>query len=131
MTLNDRSEKNLSGVHPTLVAVVRRAAELMTGDLGFVVTEGLRTRARQAQLVAAGASQTMNSKHLTGHAVDLAATLNGAVRWDWPLYGKLNAAMQAAAQEQSVVLTWGGGWSRLRDGPHWEINPKDYPIRST
>ena len=127
-TLNDRSERNLRGVHPALVAVVRRAVQLLPEDLGFIVTEGLRTRARQAELVKAGASQTLNSRHLTGHAVDLAATLKGQVRWDWPLYQKLATAMKAAAAEQGTVITWGGDWRTLRDGPHFEIDPRRYPM---
>ena len=128
MKLNDRSEKNLVGVHPALVVVVRRAAELLTGDLGFIVTEGLRTRARQAQLLASGASRTMNSKHITGHAVDLAATVNGGVRWDWPLYSKLAGAMKQAAAEQGTTITWGGDWRSFKDGPHFEIDPRRYPM---
>jgi len=127
VTLNDRSEKNLTGVHPVLVAVVRRAAELLPDGLGFIVTEGLRTRERQAQLVKGGASQTMNSKHLTGHAVDLAATIGGEVRWDWPLYTKLAVAMKRAASEQGTAITWGGDWKTLKDGPHFEIDPRTYP----
>lgn len=134
MTLNDRSERNLVGVHPKLVAVVRRAAEIAgsRGDgLGFVVTEGLRTSARQAELVKAGASRTLNSRHLTGHAVDLAATVTGQVRWDWPLYVHLAGVMKRAAQELGVQITWGGNWERLRDGPHFEIDPAAYPMEAT
>jgi len=127
MSLHERSEKSLQGVHPALVAVVRRAAELLDNGLGFIVTEGLRTRERQAQLVKGGASQTMNSRHLTGHAVDLAATLNGEVRWDWPLYAKLATAMKQAAAEQGTAIVWGGDWKTLKDGPHFEVDPRRYP----
>ncbi len=66
-----RSEKNLEGVKPQLVAVVRRALELTEVDFG--ITEGLRSKYRQKQLVAEGKSQTMNSRHLTGDAVDVVA----------------------------------------------------------
>lgn len=129
MQLDIRSEKNLAGVHPKLVAVVRRAAQLLTerhDTLGFIVTEGLRTRERQAQLLKAGASRTMNSKHLPapngmGHAVDLAATVAGSVRWDWPLYHQLAAVMKQAAKEKGVPLTWGGDWKSFKDGPHYEV----------
>jgi len=127
MSLNERSEKSLQGVHPVLVAVVRRATELLGNGLGLIVTEGLRTRERQAQLVKGGASQTMNSRHLTGHAVDLAATLNGEVRWDWPLYAKLAGAMKQAAAEQGAAIVWGGDWKTLKDGPHFEVDPRRYP----
>lgn len=130
MTLDARSEKNLAGVHPQLVAVVRRAAQLLeaTGSLRFVVTEGLRTEARQKVLVAEGASRTMNSRHLTGHAVDLAAKVGGTVRWDWPLYSQLAGAMKNAALELSVHITWGGDWKSFKDGPHFELDPKEYPL---
>lgn len=129
--MNARSLKNLTDVHPALVGVVTRAEELIAlappiGVLGFIVTEGVRTLVRQTQLVAAGASQTMRSRHLTGHAVDLAATMNGTVRWDWPLYDKLAIAMKAAAAEQKVAIEWGGDW-KMRDGPHFQLTWKDYP----
>ncbi len=68
---SQRSEKNLAGVKPQLVAVVRRALAL--SDVDFGITEGLRTKERQKQLVAEGKSQTMNSRHLTGDAVDVVA----------------------------------------------------------
>ena len=122
--LSKRSNDALHGVHPALCAVVRRAIEITEVD--FVVTEGLRTKARQAELFKAGASQTMNSRHLTGHAVDLAAWV-GQVRWDWPLYTKLATAMKVAAKEQNVSIVWGGKWTSLRDGPHFELDRKVYP----
>lgn len=129
MSLDYRSETKLAGVHHALVSVVRRAREIMADrddGLGFIVTEGLRTPERQAQLVRVGASHTMRSKHITGHAVDLAATVDGGVRWDWPLYAQLAEAMRAAAREQGVQITWGGDWPTLRDGPHFEIDPQIY-----
>jgi peptidoglycan L-alanyl-D-glutamate endopeptidase CwlK len=124
-TLSERSKKRLQGVHPDLVRVVERAIELTPVD--FVVTEGLRTKARQKQLFEAGASQTMNSRHITGHAVDLAALVGGQVRWDWPLYGKLAEAMKAAAEELKIPLEWGGDWKTLRDGPHFQLSRAKYP----
>lgn len=127
VVLNQRSEKNLKGVHPDLVRVVRKAALIMPDTLGFVVTEGLRTQQRQAELVKAGASKTMNSRHLTGHAVDLAATVGGEVRWDWPLYRTLADAMKAAAEEEKVDVVWGGDWLTFRDGPHFELRRGTYP----
>lgn len=126
-TLSTRSEKNLKGIHPDLVKVVRRAHELMGTDLDFIVIEGLRTQQRQAELVASGASRTMNSRHLTGHAIDLAASVKGSIRWDWPLYHRIASAMKAAAQELGVAITWGGDWKTFKDGPHFELDWKKYP----
>ena len=123
MTLNVRSEKNLAGVHPDLVKVVRLAAERAV----FVVTEGLRTPERQAQLVAAGASKTTKSRHLTGHAVDLAALVGDEIRWDWPLYKKLADVMKQAAQELNVPIEWGGDWRTFKDGPHFQLPWQQYP----
>lgn len=120
-----RSESRLVGVHPDLVRVVRRALELSPVD--FAVVEGLRTKRRQAELVAAGASQTMNSRHLTGHAVDLAPVVGGRIRWDWPPFHQLAVAMKAAAQELGVAIVWGGDWRTFKDGPHFELNRKAYP----
>lgn len=119
MKLNERSEARLQGVNADLVRVVRRAAEIT--DLDFVVTEGLRTKERQVQLVAAGASRTMNSKHLVGRAVDLAAMVDGEVRWDWPLYHRLADVMKRAAAELGVRIAWGGDWTTFKDGPHFEL----------
>lgn len=129
MNLSPRSEANLRGVNPVMVKVVRRAAELIDGTdgLGFIVTDGLRTQARQIELVRAGASRTMNSRHLTGHAVDLAATVKGEVRWDFPLYDRLAEVMKRAAADCDVAITWGGDWTKFRDGPHFEIDPGRYP----
>lgn len=121
--IDARSERNLIGVHPDLVKVIRRAAKAG----GFVVTEGLRTKARQAQLVKAGASRTMNSRHITGHAIDVAALVNGEVRWDWPLYAAIAKAVKAAAKDLGVPIIWGGDWPKFRDGPHFELDRKAYP----
>lgn len=123
--LSQRSLASLKGVHPDLVRVVHRAIQITGVD--FMVTEGLRTAERQKELVKAGASQTQNSRHLTGHAVDVAAWVNGTVRWDWPLYPKIAAAFRQAAKEEGVALIWGGDWPRLRDGPHFELDRKVYP----
>ena len=124
-TLGPRSVLRLQGVHPDLVKVVHRAIELSTVD--FTVLEGLRTLERQKALVAAGASKTMNSRHLTGHAVDLGAWVDGQVRWDWPLYHQIAAAMKAAAKELAIPLEWGGDWRTFKDGPHYQLPWKEYP----
>ena len=123
--LSKRSRERMRGVHPALIGVVERAIELTPVD--FMVTEGLRTLERQAQLVRAGASRTLNSRHLSGHAVDLAALVDGAVRWDWPLYPRIAGAMKAAAAERGVALNWGGDWKSLRDGPHFELDRRLFP----
>lgn len=123
--LSARSQARMVGVHPRLVAVVREAITLTPVD--FMVTEGLRTPDRQAALVRAGASRTKRSRHLTGHAVDVAALVDGQVRWDWPLYPRIAAAFKAAAALQGTAIVWGGDWATLRDGPHFELDRKVFP----
>lgn len=151
--LGIRSKLNLRGVHPHLVAVVNKA--ISNTEVDFTVTEGLRSVARQKELVAAGASKTMNSRHLTGHAVDLAAIVNGKVRWDWELYFFIARAMQIAARDTLTPIVWGGVWDKLLnnlsddlqaehtayvmrrkklgkrafgDAPHFELSSKTYPV---
>lgn len=122
---SQRSIDNLKGVHPDLVAVMHRALEITPID--FVVIEGMRTVERQKQLVASGASKTMNSRHLTGHAVDIVPYVGGTIRWDWPLYDALAPAVKAAAKELGISIVWGGDWATFRDGPHFELDRKVYP----
>ena len=117
--LSERSRQRLQGVHADLVRVVERACAI--SDLDFMVTEGLRTAAQQAKYVAAGRSQTKNSRHLTGHAVDLAVMIGGELTWEWKYYAKLGDIMKQAAKDVGVKIEWGGDWRTLRDGPHFQL----------
>ena len=123
--LGARSLERLKGVHQDLVKVVKRAIQLTEVDFG--VTEGVRAIEKQREYVAKGASKTMNSRHLTGHAVDLVAYIGAEVRWDWPLFHKIAAAMKSAAKELGVAIVWGGDWASFPDGPHFELDRKVYP----
>lgn len=158
MNLSDRSLSNLQGVHTDLVRVVARAAQIIDtidANTGFIVTEGLRSQLRQEQLVKSGASRTMQSRHLTGHAVDLAATVAGEVRWEMNMYYRLALAMRRAASETRTPVVWGGCWVSLLgvadteaamaeavrtysrrvsrpfiDGPHFELAVAAYPAEA-
>ena len=123
-TFSSRSLRNLQGVHPDLVRVVHRALELTPTD--FLITEGLRTVKRQAELVAAGASRTMNSRHLTGKAIDFAPIVGRQVRWDWPLFPPIARAFKEAARERGVPIVAGADWVKFRDGPHIELDRRVY-----
>ena len=125
--LSENSLSRLEGVHPDLVKVVKRAIELTTVDFG--VTEGLRTMAEERKAVASGHSQTMHSRHLDGHAVDLMGYENGHGSWHWPLYVEISKAMHRAADEFGVPIEWGGDWLTLKDGAHFQLPWKEYPSR--
>lgn len=130
ITLSQRSLERLEGAHPDLARVIKRAAAISTVD--FTVLEVLRTAARQRQLVAQGASRTMNSRHLPGkdgksRAVDIAPMIGGKVSWDWPLYHKLAPIIKQAAQDEGVPIEWGGDWRTFKDGPHWQLPHRTHP----
>lgn len=130
MKLTPRDLKRLEGVNEHLVAVVKRAAELYEGK--FFVNEGLRTLAQQKKNVLSGASKTMKSRHLTGHAVDLVPMLDLDndgdldVSWVQKHFTPISVAMKAAAKELNVPIEWGydlWGW----DGPHFQLPWKQFP----
>ena len=137
--LGSKSRTNLQGVHPHLVQVVERAIQVTSVD--FQVFEGLRTRQRQAKLVAQGASQTMDSRHLPGrdglgHAVDLVPLIDfdqdgrAELRWDWSLCYKAALAMRVASIELQVPIRWGGVWDRaLADLADPEDEVAEYVVR--
>jgi len=107
--LSQRSIDKLEGVDPRLVAVVKRAIQLSTVDFG--VSEGLRTLETQKKYVAAGKSQTMKSKHLTGDAVDLVAYIDGEVSWELNVYDNIADAVAKAAKELGLPICWGAAWN--------------------
>lgn len=117
--LSQRSLSRLQGVDKRLVDVVKRAIEITEVDFG--ITEGLRTKERQEQLVAEGKSQTMNSKHLRGMAVDVVAYIDGKVTWDKEHYHTIAKAFKQAAKELNVSIRWGGDFKSFFDGPHFEL----------
>lgn len=122
---SQRSETNLKGVNPDLVKVIRRALELTTVD--FIVIEGLRTQSRQKELVATGKSQTMNSRHLSGNAVDIIPV---KTTWKIEEFKPLLKAVKQAADELGIKLRFGINWkndpslpieTKFIDSPHVEI----------
>lgn len=127
--LDHASLQVLLTVDMRFVAVVLTATRAFHRDnfaFVFRVTSGLRTREEQTRLVAQGASQTMNSAHLDGFAVDM-AILSADRRkafWEYSLFQRFNVAMQAAAVQIGLDdgdLLWGGDWVRLRDVCYWQV----------
>lgn len=128
--MNIRSLQRIDRCHPDLRRVMREAAKNCPVD--FEITETVRTLERQKQLVAAGASRTLASRHIPkndglSRAADIACFVNGKVRWDWPLYAKAAAHIKATAVRLGVSIVWGGDWKSFKDGPHFELDRKVYP----
>ena len=121
--LGTRSLQNLSGVHPDMQAVVKKAIEITEVD--FTVIEGIRHLDRQKQLLKEGKSTTLNSRHITGHAVDM---VPWPVDWeDLDRFETMAEAMKGAAEELDISIVWGGDWKSFYDAPHFELDRKVYP----
>jgi peptidoglycan LD-endopeptidase CwlK len=134
MKLTARDYKRLNGVHDDLVKVVEHGFYLFDDSVSkisgshLIITEGVRTKEKQAEYVAAGKSHTENSRHLTGHAFDFAVVSGTVAHWELPLYERVwLACFRPAGMLNNIGLTWGGYWPNLRDGPHIELNREDYP----
>lgn len=119
------SLKQLTTVHPDLQRLAVAALELSPID--FKIVEGIRTKERQALLVKEGASKTLNSRHLTGHAIDVAAIVNNKVTYDLPCYSIIATAFKQAALNVNVPIVWGGNWKSFVDSMHFELDRKRYP----
>jgi len=121
------SLRRLDTVHKDLQVVVLRAHQIMTDShhvhrLSFQITEGVRTVERQKELVARGASKTMNSRHMAhptdglSRAVDLVAIEDdGDVSWHMQDYFTIAEAMRLAALDCMIPIRWGNGWFVLNE----------------
>lgn len=130
-TLSLRSQQRLAGLHPDLVRVILRAADFCS--IEFMVVEGMRTLAKQKEYFAAGKSKTMKSRHLNGHAVDLApmVDLDGdgdtELSWNPRDFHPIALAMKFASNELKVPIEWGGDWTSFVDMPHFQLPWAKYP----
>lgn len=125
MRLSERSRKNLEGVHPDLARLVRTVT--LPAGYDAIVTEGMRTFERQQELLAQGKSKTQNSRHLTGHAIDIAVIRGGSVTWEFDAYKTVAAAFKDTNRTLGIPITWGGDWG-FRDGTHIQLDWEAYPL---
>lgn len=114
----------LKEVHPDLRLVM--VAALTRSPIDFGITDGLRTKERQLELVKLGQSKTLNSRHLTGHAVDIAVYIRGKVSWDLEYYSAVANIVLSTAKDLKIPVIWGGSWETFKDGPHFELDRKRY-----
>lgn len=130
MKLTARDESRLKRLHPDLLKIVRRAAQITT--VPFTILQADRTVAQQRANVARGVSKTMRSRHLISpdglvRAVDIAPLEGSTPSFAWPLYFKLAPIMKQAAKDVGVPVEWGGDWTSFKDGPHWQLPWAKYP----
>jgi peptidoglycan L-alanyl-D-glutamate endopeptidase CwlK len=123
-SFGNRSKERLNGVHPDMVKVMEKA--IKESPLDFSITEGLRTKERQQELFSAGKSQTMNSRHLTGKAVDIAVLVDGKVTWDLKYYRIVTDHIKKVAKELDIPIVCGIDWTSFVDGPHIELHRSKY-----
>lgn len=129
MSLSARSVGNLKGVHPDLFRVIESASD----KIDFIVTEGLRSLDRQKQLMAAGKSKTLKSRHLTGHAVDVVALVDGKASYADADMSAVAMAIRLAASQHGIPIEWGaakkygGDFPTFHDSPHFQLPVKAYP----
>lgn len=116
-----QSEARLAEVDPKLAELMRKV-EAQHPD-AFEIAEARRTPERQAQMVAEGKSQTYNSKHLTGNAVDIAMVgSDGKPNWDFEAYRPIADTAKATAAALGIPnFVWGGDWKTLKDGVHFQV----------
>ena len=118
---SSRSLDVLAGVTPPLRQVATQALEISRID--FAVISGRRNRAQQRALVEAGKSLTMQSRHLTGEALDVVALDPASGRADWSRAGLMEVAIafHEAASRLGIRIAWGGSWRHFEDCPHIEL----------
>jgi peptidoglycan L-alanyl-D-glutamate endopeptidase CwlK len=123
---SERSLKNLEHVHPDLSRLMKESIAI--SDIDFGILEGLRSPERQQDVIAKGKSWTTNSRHLTGHAVDVGVFLDNRLTWDYPYYEKLFNIIMPQSVRLKIPVSWGGNWPE-QDGGHYELTWKAYPLK--
>jgi peptidoglycan L-alanyl-D-glutamate endopeptidase CwlK len=121
---SQKSLQKLEGVHDDLRRLMM--ASIVGSPIDFGITCGLRTVTEQQRLVKEGKSRTMNSRHLTGHAVDVVCYNEGKATWEEKYYTLLAGHILGVAAKLNIPLVWGGSFKGFFDGPHFELNRQFY-----
>lgn len=125
--LSHASQEKLNSVRLDLRKVALKAFETMPFDI--MVLEGARTKERQDELFAKGATKVRISRHMSGNAIDIAPY---PIDWnDTDRFVVMAKHMFNAAKELGIKIRWGGNWSSTDeeqeppssfvDMPHFEL----------
>jgi peptidoglycan L-alanyl-D-glutamate endopeptidase CwlK len=90
------------------------------------IKHGRQFMAEQRRLVRQGASRTLYSRHLSGHALDLVPLdpVTGKGRFSRELAVEVAAAFYEAGYQLNTAIRWGGMWADFEDISHMEIPDK-------
>lgn len=124
-SFGSRTERNIEGLRPALVKIIRAAILKTPVDFGVLDLGGIRTEEQQASLYAQGRfghhGKTVTDKdgtpgnesvHQKGDAVDLVPFMNGAPTWNWEFIFPIIETVAKIALVEKVSLRWGGVWDR-------------------
>ena len=126
---SERSLKQLEGVNPQLVELMKMAIRRSPIDFGIPADGGKRTAERQKELFDKGVSKCdgtiKKSYHQSGNAVDVYAYVNGKASWDKEHLAIIAGVVLSTAYAMGLNVRWGGtfgsnefkGW----DKPHFEL----------
>lgn len=101
-------------------------ARLTEAQIPVMVIDTLRTPEEQAENLRKGVSATLNSKHLTGNAIDVCPydvyQSNGPDKLQWDAANPI--WLRIGEIGERLGLRWGGRWKRPFDPGHFEYMPK-------
>lgn len=125
MTYDKRNRENLAKLADhTKAAAMAWYGFLIKNEIDVLIYETIRTKEKQAEYVKSGASQTMNSYHLVGQALDF-VPVNSKGETLWGGYGAADIK-KAVAEAKRLGFEWGGDWKNFVDKPHLQYNHTGY-----
>lgn len=119
--LSPASRQRLDGAHPLL----RELFLAVAAKAPIEVLESQRGRSAQERAFALGHSRAHfgSSAHNWSPAIAL-DVVPAPLDWtDLPRFRALAMLVKAEAKARGIPLAWGGDWARLKDMPHYELDP--------
>jgi peptidoglycan LD-endopeptidase CwlK len=108
----------------TMAAAFKWYQYCVNNKIEILIYETIRTIEQQREYVRKGASQTMNSYHIVGQALDFVPIKSNGAE-DWNGYRKEPWA-SAIRYAKSLGFEWGGDWIGFVDSPHLQWNHNGY-----
>jgi lysozyme family protein len=121
---DERRLQNLNNVDNRLANIIERVSRRHD----VVITEGMRSQERQAELYNQGFTKTKNGNHMHGKAVDVYPAdvirnnrLENPTKEDIKKWEAFAKDVKQEAKKEGVKIEWGGDWKNAWDRPHFEI----------